>query len=134
MSTPETCHDCGAAPGEFHQPGCDVERCPFCGSQITSCGCIRLHFVIGYDEDPSTEQSREWERALNEKGRLPWTGEWPGVAECREFGWYSYWELGETTRRRVSCSADHPEASEDLNRLYSGEAVWDADAKRWRRR
>ena len=34
------CHDCGAKPGEFHKPNCDVERCPFCGGQLISCNCV----------------------------------------------------------------------------------------------
>lgn len=34
------CHDCNAAYGEYHHPGCDAERCPVCGGQLISCGCI----------------------------------------------------------------------------------------------
>ena len=28
------CHDCGAKLGEYHHPGCDMERCPKCGKQL----------------------------------------------------------------------------------------------------
>lgn len=34
------CHDCNAIVGGFHHPGCDTERCPFCGGQILSCNCL----------------------------------------------------------------------------------------------
>jgi TIR domain len=38
------CHDCAAKRGEFHVPGCDMERCPECGGQLISCECT-------YDEE-----------------------------------------------------------------------------------
>lgn len=34
------CHDCACRPGYYHHPGCDVERCPFCGKQAIMCGCM----------------------------------------------------------------------------------------------
>lgn len=36
---PTNCHDCAALPGQFHGPGCDVERCPKCRLQFISCDC-----------------------------------------------------------------------------------------------
>lgn len=36
------CHDCAAVEGEFHHPGCDMERCPSCGDQFITCGCVAV--------------------------------------------------------------------------------------------
>ena len=36
----QPCHDCVAIKGEYHVPGCDVERCPQCGGQLWfGCEC-----------------------------------------------------------------------------------------------
>lgn len=97
------CPDCGVSPGEQHLDGCDVEPCPSCGGQLLSCNC----------QDVSA--------------RLPWTGEWPGIAECREFGWYDKLIAGQGW---VSCSAEDDGARHDLNRLYR-DARWDKDQARF---
>jgi len=34
------CHDCNIKHGNYHHPGCDVERCPKCEGQLISCGCL----------------------------------------------------------------------------------------------
>lgn len=33
------CHDCHAPIGKPHHVGCDIERCPICSKQLTTCGC-----------------------------------------------------------------------------------------------
>lgn len=96
------CPDCGVAPGENHRSGCDIERCATCGLQVGAC-----------DHPPTTA--------------IPWTGMWPGEAECREFGWFARLLAGQGW---VPCAPADPGASPDLNRLYT-EASWDRAQKRW---
>ncbi|WP_019584160.1 hypothetical protein [Thioalkalivibrio sp. ALE16] len=93
--TTKNCPDCNVAPGEYHEPDCDVERCPACGFQLLSCGC-----------------------AIHDCPPVPWMGEWPGEAECREFGWTI------TINGR-----EEP----DLNRLYA-EAAWNPEKQRFERK
>ena len=101
MSKEKLCGDCDAKVGELHSIGCDIERCPVCGLQAISCGC------------PEDEKSKY--------PKLPWTGEYPGESECREFGWYA--KLDEK-KGWIPCEKDEPGANIDLNRLYT-EATWD---------
>jgi len=98
------CPDCGAGIGEIHYNYCDVERCAECGGQYISCGCPE-----------------------NIHPRLPWTGHWPGIFECQEFGWYCKFVRG---KGWVSCSEEDTEATEDLNKL-SFEAVWSVEKGRF---
>ena len=98
------CHDCGSQIGDLHTRGCDVELCPYCGGQLIGCGC----------EVPDDD-------------RMPWTGEWPGAAECREFGWFAKLVPGQGW---VPCAPGEPGAAPDLNRLHVA-AVWDREAKRF---
>jgi hypothetical protein len=136
--TKRNCHDCKAKPGEMHKGNCDVERCPLCGHQAMSCGCVyevnemsreRLkqeHPDI-YKGGPTEAMYKKLEEAFAEVGGpLPWTGIWPGVAECVEFGWYS-------KRAKVgyrSCDKNDPDAGPDLNRLGQ-EAIWSVEKRRW---
>lgn len=40
------CHDCGAGSGNYHHPGCDMERCPKCEGQMIWCDCIEKKKLI----------------------------------------------------------------------------------------
>ena len=105
------CHDCGAKPGEAHDDGCDVARCTWTGQQRLACGAIGP--LIGQE--------------AHDCGQDVWTGEWPGHAECREYGLYCYWPEGGPF---IPCGPDHPEALHDLNTLIRC-GVWDREAGRW---
>ncbi len=86
------CPACHVGPGHLHLEGCDVARCLATGLQRSShpasCPC------------PCPSDT--------------WTGQWPGQAECHEFGWTL------------------PSGQPDLNRLYS-HARWEPTTGRWMR-
>jgi hypothetical protein len=102
----DRCPECRVRPGQVHRAGCDIEQCPYCGGQLISCDCRRR---------PPLDD------------RMPWSGIWPGVAECQEFGWYARLVPGAGW---VSCDPGEPGATEDLNRLHV-EATWDRFEKRF---
>lgn len=85
----KNCPDCYVLPGQKHDPSCDVARCSGCKAQRLSCGCE--------DGDGGV-----------------WEGEWPGVIECRERGWYAVLIPG---RGWYPVPPGTPGAMEDLNRL-----------------
>ncbi|AMV40487.1 hypothetical protein VT85_23860 [Planctomyces sp. SH-PL62] len=94
----QKCPDCGVSPGALHQKRCDLEQCPNCGGKVLSCPCTAEQKAV----------------------RLNWSGFYPGVAECIEFGWFAKLVPG---RGWVPCGAEEPDAMEDLNRLML-EAEW----------
>ncbi len=105
MNPGPPCFDCGAKVGELHLAKCDVERCPDTGCQRLCCDCIEHTYP-----------------------RIPWSGMWPGDAECIELGWYAVF-----TRSRgwVRCDKDTPGAHPDLGRLSESSARWDPVQVRW---
>lgn len=108
IPTLRACGDCGVPPGTAHIDGCDVARCMATGEQ-------RLQCYLDHD-----------------CGADVWTGQWPGDAECQEFGWWVQDRCAEGLGF-VPCAADAPGAVEDLNRLVY-DAEWDVVAGRWRKR
>lgn len=135
------CPGCGVKPNNFHKSGCDVERCALCGRQLIICDCIyKLNGLDRFGDmefthpdvynDGPTEDMYEAYNTEVEKygGFLPWAGIWPGVKECREFGWYSKFI---PNKGHIPCSIDDPEASENLNKIYSGACYWDKEKRRF---
>lgn len=108
---PKACPDCGAEIGQLHAPTCDVEQCPYCGHQLLSCCCDGL----GIGEVPADD-------------RMPWSGRWPGEAECEEFGWFA--ELVAGSGWKSVEGKPGPSAIPDLNRLHVM-ARWNRKKKRF---
>lgn len=116
----KNCPDCAAEPGSVHDAGCDVERCSVCKGQWISCG----------HDNHNPQESK-------------WTGVWPGIVGCQDRGFYVI--VTEKPHFAVPdimvphygdpCSADHPDASEDLSRwsefYRSGQDVLVDGTKLW---
>jgi hypothetical protein len=105
------------------------------GQQI-SCHCI--YTVCGmevstlefdhpgiYKNGPTAEMVATWDATWAVR-RMPWAGEWPGVAECREYGLWSMFSGG----RWQTVVAGTAGAVEDLNRLITS-YQWCQDRQRF---
>ena len=72
------CHDCSVKIGETHLPNCDWEECPFCRSQLISCGCayellgIDPNIEPTYSEGLTEKQNEDWDKLLKKKGLIPY--------------------------------------------------------------
>ncbi|MBA3003973.1 MAG: hypothetical protein FP813_08995 [Desulfurivibrio sp.] len=69
----DLCPFCHVADGEIHTLGCPVEICPWCGGQLTSCGC--RFTLLGKTALKNESQLEELLALLNKKGRLPFSAE-----------------------------------------------------------
>lgn len=105
MRISSKCHDCGVVPGQKHREYCDVSRCLECGGQRLSCSC---------DGDEGD-------------GDI-WTGTWPGVAECEEYGLWCQNRCSEGLGF-VPCSKDTPGVTEDLNALQV-KTIWNKELQK----
>jgi hypothetical protein len=103
----EACPGCGSGLDELHSQYCDTARCAVTGNQLASCDAFN-------------------EIQTHECENTKWTGYWPGVQECFEYGLFAwFWpNVG-----YVPCGPDHPEAVCDLNALIMNYR-WDATTQR----
>lgn len=103
---------------------------------MISCQCIYVVNGIDYDTmeethpevyrcGPTDEMEEKWDAEWGPR-RMKWTGEWPGVVECRE---YDFWSVFKPHVGWLSVPKGTPGATEDLNRLYR-ECRWDPDQQR----
>lgn len=109
------CPDCGVEVGEWHCPGCDVERCALCGDQRISCDCAE-EVANKTGQDPEDVDLEYHENDLY-KDFAAWTGEWPGVDECKKLGFWC--KRNPKGNGFVRCSPSTPGAMPDLNRFYA---------------
>lgn len=143
------CHDCDALEGELHQYGCDMERCPFCGNQLISCGCcyeiLGLYDSISYGSStahlppnvyknglPPHEQEI-WMMDLCEKGRVPWVkypnicckcGElWPDIFMVPNGEWTRY--VQPDMRGEVLCRECYDFIKSMIDEHYDADWVFD---------
>ena len=120
MSTKNKCHDCGVEEGQIHEYGCDMERCPFCGGQLISCGCTKEKLFLGctpkeythfYENGLTKAQEKEWINILEKKGRMPYIiypnlcsrcGKlWPEMFSVPDEEWKKY--IQPNQRRSIIC-------------------------------
>lgn len=69
----EVCPACHAVAGEYHELGCPVEICPWCGGQLIHCNC-RFE-QLGLDSLTTEEELERFEALLEERGRIPYSPE-----------------------------------------------------------
>lgn len=69
----DVCPACHAITGEYHELGCPVEICPWCGGQLIHCDC--RYEQLGLDAIASEEELLQFETILEERGRIPYSRE-----------------------------------------------------------
>ncbi len=67
------CPACHALAGEYHELGCPVEVCPWCGGHLIHCSC--RFDQLGVDVIAEEEELVRFEELLEERGRIPYSEE-----------------------------------------------------------
>ncbi|NLX17685.1 MAG: hypothetical protein GXY53_00170 [Desulfobulbus sp.] len=76
----DICPACHTVSGEYHELGCPVELCPWCGGQLIHCDC--RYEQLGLDAISTEEELLDFERLLEQRGRIPYSPEQrPSFAE-----------------------------------------------------
>lgn len=136
--TDASCPDCAVPVGVEHRQGCDVARCLWNGGQRMTHELPRstVAHLVGLEVHDFTPPSHDC-------GRDVWTGEWPGIEDCRRLGFWCQWfnlttgqpeESGSITGDPHTfrpCGPADAFAIEDLNRLSPPTAWWDSEVRRW---
>ena len=122
---------CGARPGEVHRDTCGVARCMWTGQQLIQCDGSFADIARQLRKDGHDDMAERLAYHLSfsedhDCGHDVWTGLWPGVAECEEYG---FWCVGPPWQ---PCAKDTLGATHDLNRLVR-ECKWNRETKRWER-
>lgn len=69
----DICPACHAESGEYHELGCPVEVCPWCGGQLVHCDC--RYEQMGLDALSSDEELLQFEAILEARGRIAYSRE-----------------------------------------------------------
>lgn len=69
----DICPACHAQSGEYHELGCPVELCPWCGGQLIHCDC--RYEKLGLDALTTEEELLQFEALLEEQGRIAYSRE-----------------------------------------------------------
>ena len=119
----DSCPFCEVQCGEYHRNLCELEQCPYCGFFCHNCGS-------------NTGKCANIDNALYPvplDDRIPFTGEWPGANECRDWGWYAIPQHdceANPEKAWLACSPMAPKALPNYYRL-SVDAEWSREDKRF---
>ena len=69
----DICPACHAQSGEYHELGCPVEVCPWCGGQLVYCDC--RYEKLGLDALTTEEELLHFEALLEDQGRIAYSRE-----------------------------------------------------------
>lgn len=129
------CGSCAVDHGDEHDDGCTIARCLWTGRQRIQCNgwAIDAVKVLKVHAPDLAEELRDYFDLDDDHdcGRDRWDGTWPGEDDAKALDLWCYWGPDYGERGWVECTADHPGAQADLNRLHEPHARWDRGQGKW---